>query len=158
VTTVTRYRFLWDIKCRSWVLKVEASEIDVVVRCLIVSQHDGVRIAAVLLFYLLLEYEFRLVGCSLNNWQRPCWKIENFNDVLTVLHSYDVIKIFEIAAVDVASQLPVPVWLCICPQKARMSNCTKFHKDTSFHGWVITTSHFRKRTAAILKYYFRFQF
>jgi len=25
------------------------------------------------------------------------------------------------AAVDVANQLPVPVWLCTCPQKARMS-------------------------------------
>ena len=45
---------------------MEASEIDVVVRCLIAPQH-GVRIAAVLLFYLSLEYEFRLVGCGLNN-------------------------------------------------------------------------------------------
>jgi len=32
-----------------------------------------VSIAAVLLFYLSLEYEFRPVGCGLNNWQRPCW-------------------------------------------------------------------------------------
>jgi len=31
-----------------------------------------VSIAAVLLFYLSLEYEFRLVGCGLNNCQRPC--------------------------------------------------------------------------------------
>ena len=41
--------------------------------------------------------------------------------------------------------------LCTCPQKARMSKCTKFRKDISFHGWVITTS-------AKLKFYFRFQF
>ena len=49
---------------------MEASETDVddiyVVRCLIVSQHF-VSIAAVLLFYLSLEYELRLVGCGLNN-------------------------------------------------------------------------------------------
>jgi len=36
--------------------------------------------------------------------------------------------------------------------------CTKFGKDISIHGWVITTSGFGKRTAAILKFfYFRFQ-
>jgi len=61
------------------------------------------------------------------------------------------------AAVGVANQLPVQVWFCTCPQKARMSKCTKFSKDISFHGWVMTTSGFRKRTAAILKFYFRFQ-
>ena len=35
--------------------------------------------------------------------------------------------------------------------------CTKFGKDTSIHSWVITTSGFGKRTAAILQFYFRFQ-
>ena len=40
----------------------------------------------------------------------------------------------------------------------RMSLCTKFCKDISFHGWVMTTSGFGKRTAAILQFYFRFRF
>ena len=46
---------------------------------------------------------------------------------------------------------------CACPQKVRISKCTKFGKDISIYGWVITTSGFEKRTAAILKFYFRFQ-
>jgi len=65
--------------------------------------------------------------------------------------------VFKMAADDVANQLPVPVRFCICPQKVRISKCTKFGKDISIHGWVITTSGFGKRTAAILKFYFRFQ-
>jgi len=72
-------------------------------------------------------------------------------------HSYDVIKVFNMAAVDVANQLPIPVLLLTCPQKASMSKCTKCRKDVSFRGWVITTSGFGKRTAAILKFYFQFQ-
>jgi len=35
---------------------------------------------------------------------------------------------------------------------------TKFRWDSSIHGWDITTSGFGKRTAAILEFYFRFQF
>ena len=71
--------------------------------------------------------------------------------------SYDVIKILTMAAVDVANQLPVPVWYCACPQKVIIYSCTKFFKDISIHGWGITTSGFGKWTVAILKFYFRFR-
>jgi len=35
--------------------------------------------------------------------------------------------------------------------------CTKFRKDTSIHGRVITTSGLEKRSATILKFYFQFR-
>jgi len=44
----------------------------------------------------------------------------------------------------------------MCHQKVRISKCTKFRKNISIHGWVITTSGLGKRTAVILKIYFRF--
>ena len=40
---------------------------DVEIRRYLNVSHRSVSIAAVLLFYLSLEYEFRLVGCGLNN-------------------------------------------------------------------------------------------
>jgi len=42
--------------------------------------------------------------------------------------NYDVTKISKMAAVDGANELPVPVCLCTCPQKVRISKCTKLGK------------------------------
>jgi len=59
------------------------------------------------------------------------------------------------AAVDVGNQFPVPVG---CAHVLRRQGCLsakKIRKDISFRRWLITTSCFRKRTAAMLKFYFR---
>jgi len=54
-----------EIKCLEW--RHQRWDVNVEIRhYLSVSQHS-VSIAAVVLFYLSLEYEFCLVGCGLNN-------------------------------------------------------------------------------------------
>jgi len=46
---------------------------------------------------------------------------------------------------------------CLCLQKAKVSQQTKFRRDILICGWDITTSGFEIQTSAILQFYFRFR-
>jgi len=57
------------------------------------------------------------------NGNRILLPVSIFPDSNHWRRSYDVVKIFRMAVVDVANQLPVPIWQSGCPLS------TKFHKD-----------------------------
>jgi len=52
----------------------------------------------------------------------------------------------------------VTVWWADLFNNVEIYLGAKFRQGISIHGWDKTTSGFRKRTAAILEFYFRFRF
>ena len=79
----------------------------------------------------------------------------NRTDGSGVITSY---RFFKEAAIEWEIYFRVQVWWLHSFPELKIYLHTKFRWDISIHGWYKTTSGFWKQTAAILDFYFRFQF